>query len=161
MHQDILLNHPLNGPIHSRQVSFCECYSSEGKGFPNASLIALKGKLSWKVGVKEHHQVTLHNKPHARNLLGKTMAASAPLRSRRELSWRQALYRVSWQQFSRIRISRIGGVSSPELGVSPGIGGISRSGIGGILNSGFGGFSNLDISSDVFFFLPYTFSFSF
>jgi hypothetical protein len=45
--------------------------------------------------------------------------------------------------------------------VSPGIGGISRSGIGGILNSGFGGFSNLDISSDVFFFLPYTFSFSF
>lgn len=54
-------------------------------------------------------------------------------------------------------ISVTDGVSGPELRVSPGIGGISRSGIG-ILNSGLGGFSNLDVSSDFFF---YTFSFSF
>lgn len=58
-------------------------------------------------------------------------------------------------------ISRIGEISSPELGVTPGIGGISRSGVGGILNSGFGGLSNLKVSSDFFFFFTLHFSFQF
>ena len=35
------------------------CYSSQGKGILDSV-------------TKEHHNVTLHNKPHTRDLLGKT-----------------------------------------------------------------------------------------
>lgn len=33
---------------------------------------ALKGKISWQLGGKEYHKVTLYNKPHPRDLWGKT-----------------------------------------------------------------------------------------
>lgn len=32
----------------------------------------LRGKASWQSGAKQQHKVTLHNKPHTRDLLGKT-----------------------------------------------------------------------------------------
>lgn len=47
----------------------------------------------------------------------------------------------------------IGGISSSEFGVSPGMSCISSSGIGGFASSVTGGFSNLEVSSDLF---PYT-----
>lgn len=48
---------------------------------------------------------------------------------------------------------RIGGISSSEFGVNPGISWILSSGIGGFPRSATGGFSNLEVSSDLF---PYT-----
>lgn len=41
-----------------------KCCSSEGEGFPNGSVAALKGKTSWQSEAGEYHKVTLHNKPH-------------------------------------------------------------------------------------------------
>lgn len=38
----------------------------------NVRVTVLRGKESWKLGVKEHYKVTLHSKPHTRVLLGKT-----------------------------------------------------------------------------------------
>lgn len=49
----------------------CKCSSSEEKGFSSANVTALRGKLSWQSGAKEYHKVTLHNKPHTRDLLEK------------------------------------------------------------------------------------------
>ena len=64
-------------------------YPSESKGFPSGSVTALRGKVSWQLGAKEYHKVTPHNKPHTRDLLGKTqrvVAASAWVRSSKELN---------------------------------------------------------------------------
>ena len=33
------------------------------------SVIVKKGKVSWQLGAKEYHKVTLHNKVHTRDLL--------------------------------------------------------------------------------------------
>jgi hypothetical protein len=55
-----------------------------GKVFPNTSVAALMGKVSWQLGVKK---VTLYSKPHTRYLLGKI-----PERSSKELSRSEALY---------------------------------------------------------------------
>jgi hypothetical protein len=54
-------------------MSSCsECYSSGGKGFPNASVGAPKEKVSQQLGSKIYYKVTLYNKAHTRDLLGKT-----------------------------------------------------------------------------------------
>lgn len=37
---------------------------SDGKWY------TLDGKVSWQLGAKEYHKVSLHNKPHAKDLLG-------------------------------------------------------------------------------------------
>lgn len=36
------------------------------------SVMALKGKISSQLGAKEYHEVTEHNRPYTRHLLGKT-----------------------------------------------------------------------------------------
>lgn len=53
--------------------------------------------MSWKSGVKGYHKVTLYNKPHTRDWLGKTQEGGylCSEGSNRELSRRQTLYRVS------------------------------------------------------------------
>ena len=38
--------------------------------FKAVSVAALKGKVSWQLGTKQYHLVTLYNKPHTRDLLG-------------------------------------------------------------------------------------------
>lgn len=38
--------------------SLCKCYSSEGKGVPNASVTSLKGTLSWQLGAEEYYKDT-------------------------------------------------------------------------------------------------------
>ena len=64
------------------------------------------GKVSWPLGAKKYHKVTLHNKPHTFIVKQtsviywerhKTVAAPAQERSSQELSRRQVLYRVSWE----------------------------------------------------------------
>lgn len=59
-------------------------YILEEDFFPNASVTSLKSKASWPLGAKKYHKVTLLNKSHIIDLLGKT-----------ELNRRQSLYRVS------------------------------------------------------------------
>lgn len=64
-------------------------------GGVSVSIRALRGKL----GANEYHKVTQHNKSH-KPFIGKDrggrMAASAPVRSNKELGKRQAFYRVSY-----------------------------------------------------------------
>lgn len=54
----------------------------------------LDSPKSTQSGTKEYHKVTEHNKFHTRVI----RAAPAWARSSRELSRRQALYRISWQR---------------------------------------------------------------
>lgn len=58
----------------------------------------MRRKVSWKSKVKEYPKVALYNKPHVRDLLGKTqrVASSVHTRSSKELSGRQVLYRGFW-----------------------------------------------------------------
>jgi hypothetical protein len=67
------------------------CGSSAGKAFSTANVIALKGTVSCKAGAKEYYKVTLQDKCHTRDLLGKTQKGGC---LSKELSRRQALYRV-------------------------------------------------------------------
>lgn len=69
--------------IHSVSVP-----ALRGKGFPNMSVAALKGKVFWQLGAKEYHKVTLHYKPHKR-CLGKDTKGG------RKQSRRQAFYCIS------------------------------------------------------------------
>lgn len=65
----------------------------------NVSVTALRQKLSWQLGAKDYHKVTLHNKLHTQIYWeGKLreMIACVQVKSNRELDRRQALYRVSW-----------------------------------------------------------------
>lgn len=57
----------------------CKCYSSEGRGFPNASVTALKGKESWKSGAR-NTTVTPYVKPHThKRFIGKDARRVLPL----------------------------------------------------------------------------------
>jgi hypothetical protein len=71
-------------------------------GFSNASDTAVKETVSRQSRAKEHQKVILYNKLHKRDLLGgktrKMMAPSAQVRNNRELSRRQGLFRVSWEE---------------------------------------------------------------
>ena len=88
------------------------------------------------------YKVIRHNKPHLRDLLRgenpRRVAASAWVRSSRDLGRRQDLGAGGGGFRGGISRGKIGGISSPELGPRPGIGGISspelgpRPGIGGI-----------------------------
>lgn len=102
----------------------CKWYGSEGEGFSDVNVTVLKGKLSWQSGTKEYYTVTIHNKPHTREAYGerhKMVAASARVRSGRELNRRHPLDRVSgwWVEFSRVEISRVrfGEVSTHTQGL--------------------------------------------
>lgn len=68
---------------------------SDGKWY------TLDGKVSWQLGAKEYHKVSLHNKPHAKDLLGggknnnRRVVVSAWSRNNRDMSERQGLYSFS------------------------------------------------------------------
>lgn len=56
------------GLFHGRKVE-CKCYNCDRKGFPDAPVTGLKGKVSNQSGVYKYHQVTSCNKSHTRDLL--------------------------------------------------------------------------------------------
>jgi len=60
--------------------------------YSHGKCCSFEGKGILAVGNQGYHKVTPHNKPHTRDLLGKTqkMAAFAQVRSSRELSGRLA-----------------------------------------------------------------------
>ena len=96
-------------------IEVLQICSSGGK-FPQ-SVADLKGKVSWQSGVKEYHKVTLHNKPHTRDLLGEKNPGLWLLLLRQIAAENSAedmvFYRVSRVELSRVGIS---GFSSPKLG---------------------------------------------
>lgn len=57
----------------------------------------LKRKVSWLLGAKEYHKVTLHNKPHKRDILGKTEEGGYHCWCEKQQRMKQVtgLYRVS------------------------------------------------------------------
>jgi hypothetical protein len=95
----------------------------------------------WQLGAEEYHQVTPHNKPHPRDLLGETQEGSCLCLGEKPQG--TGLYRVSWGGVFQNEdfLNGTDEISSHELGVSPGIGGISCSVVGGFLCSESGGFS--------------------
>jgi hypothetical protein len=54
-----------------RYTTLYKCYSSEEKGFPNASVATLRRKVSWQSGAKEYYTIPQYNRPHTRRLLEK------------------------------------------------------------------------------------------
>lgn len=51
-----------------------KCYNCKGRGFPYVSVTALRGKRSWQPEAKKYPKVTLHNKSHARDLIGRKIS---------------------------------------------------------------------------------------
>lgn len=47
-----------------------QLWGGRGEAFPSGSVTALKGKVSWKLGARKYHKVTIYNKPQTRDLLG-------------------------------------------------------------------------------------------
>lgn len=119
------------------------CYSSKGKvspignvagkGFPNAAVTTLKGKVSQqKLGAKENLRLTQqHNTTHLTQEIywesHKRVVTSAWTRRSKELSRRQTLKRI--YECSGFH-SRNRWISSSELGEHSGIGGFLRPEIG-------------------------------
>lgn len=50
--------------------------------FPQQSIAALRRKVFWQSGAKEHYKLTLRNKSHTRDLLGNTQEVAASARAR-------------------------------------------------------------------------------
>jgi hypothetical protein len=63
-----------------------------GKVSPVEVLTTPKRKIFWRLGAKERHRVTPHNKPHTQDFLGEPQreTASAQVRGSRERSRRLA-----------------------------------------------------------------------
>lgn len=80
------------GPGKPIQVKAAICYRSEGKEFPSASVVALKGKVSWKsqprTTMKSHSTTEFTQEIDWER--HKRMTVSARVRSSRERSRRQA-----------------------------------------------------------------------
>jgi hypothetical protein len=92
---------------------------------PNGNVAALRGKVSWQLGARDYHQVTLHK---AQRTSHKSWGRhKRVVRSCRVLRGRSNLTRVSsGADFPRLEASRVGisGISSHELGVSLGTDGL-------------------------------------
>lgn len=71
--------------------------------------------MSWQSGAKEYHHITNHTQEIYRERY-KRVAASAVVKSNRELNGRQAYEGFLEAEFSRVDIFRvgIGRISSPE-----------------------------------------------
>lgn len=77
----------------------CKYYSSEGKGFPNVPVTALRGVEKYPGSWEPKNTEGSHCTSDRTQICWerhKKVAASAQSRSSKELNRRQALYRVSW-----------------------------------------------------------------
>lgn len=90
-----------------------KCYNPEEKVFTLGGDTALRGKVSWLLGVKEYHKVILYNKPHRRHLLGeKNPGVWLPLLGwEATKNWAEDRVYIEFpegMELSRVDISRVG-----------------------------------------------------
>lgn len=103
-----------------KEEEICLRVSSLWGKFPQCKCCSSVGKCILRVGRKEYHEVTLYNRHHTRDLLGRHKRVLSLLgRKADELTSGQVLYQVSWEQsFPEWRFlgCRFEGLYIPSLG---------------------------------------------